>query len=116
MLPDNHTQLPKTVGVLFCLKKSLNAFNPSGHPPVCEDKISSWHLIGFPDGSTVTALFVFLLIPSFVSLEVSLFPSIFVPSLFSLCMNTEITPYVFLFRKVFFYLCDRGLDSWHQLM
>ena len=51
-----------------CLKKNLNVSRPSEHPPVrgkkmstflgdriigCKDKNSSWHLIGFPDGSNI---------------------------------------------------------------
>ena len=48
------------------LKKNLNASRPSEHPPVkgkmskrlggivgCEDKTSSWHVNGFPDGSNI---------------------------------------------------------------
>ena len=44
--------------------------------------------------------------PSFVSLEVSRFPSIVVPLSFSLYM--ESTSYVFSFRMVFFYLVTTG--------
>ena len=54
-----------------CLTKNLNASKPSEHPPSinirqggktlerlgrnigCNDKIPSWHLIGFPDGSNI---------------------------------------------------------------
>ena len=54
-----------------------------------------------------TSLFSYhCLRPFFVSLEVSLFPSTFVPLPFSLCM--EITPYVFPFGMVFFYLVIMG--------
>ena len=42
----------------------------------------------------------------FSSLEMSLFPSIFVPLLFSLCM--ESTSYVFSFPMVFFYVVTTG--------
>ena len=52
----------------YYLKKNLNASRPSEHPPVqgnncqtkrlggiigCKDKISSWHLNGFADGSNI---------------------------------------------------------------
>ena len=40
------------------------------------------------------------------SVEMSFFPSIFVPYPFSLC--TESTSYVFSFRMVFFYLVTMG--------
>ena len=43
----------------------------------------------------------------FVSLEMSLFPSIFVPLSFHFCM--ESTSYVFSFRMVFFQPCGHGL-------
>ena len=55
-----------TTGVRKCLKKSLNAFRPSEHPPVrggnvkrlgaiigCKYKTCSWHLNEFPDGSNI---------------------------------------------------------------
>ena len=51
------------------LKKNLNASRPSEHPPVggkmskrlggiigCEDKTSSWHLVGFPNGSNIGSI------------------------------------------------------------
>ena len=51
----------------WCFKKNPNASRPSEHPPVrggkmskclsgiigCKDKTSSWHLIGFPNGSNI---------------------------------------------------------------
>ena len=54
-------------GLIFCLKKTLNASKPSEHPPNrggkmskclsgiigCEDETSRWHLIGFSDGSNI---------------------------------------------------------------
>ena len=48
----------------------------------------------------------FVFFPPFVSLEMSLFRAFFVPSPFSLCM--ESTPYVLSFRMVFFYLVTTG--------
>ena len=48
-----------------------------------------------------------------VYLEMSLFPSFFLPSPLSLCM--ESTSYVLSFRIVFFLLCDHGLDFLHYL-
>ena len=51
----------------------------------------------------VCAVFFWLFLGS---LELSLFPSIFVPLTFSLCM--ESTSYVLSFRMVFFYLVTTG--------
>ena len=48
----------------------------------------------------------------FVSLEISLFPSTFVPLPYSLCM--ESTSYVFLFRMIFL-PCGHGLDFCHLM-
>ena len=52
--------------IILCFKKNLNASRPSEHPLVrgkmstrlggiidCKDKTSSWHLIGFLDGSSL---------------------------------------------------------------
>ena len=55
---------------------------------------------GAPTATRVSSLF------PFVSLEMSLFRSIFVPLPFSLCM--ESTSYVFSFRVVFIYLVTTG--------
>ena len=53
-------------------------------------------------------VFIFL-----VALEMLLFPSIFLPLPFSLCM--ESTPYVFPFRMVFFYLTTTGWIAYFSL-
>ena len=54
----------------------------------------------------VLPLFDSLCLLVLVALEMLLFPSIFFPLPFSLCM--ESTPYVFPFRMVFFYLTTTG--------
>ena len=51
-------------------------------------------------------VFVSSFFPLFVSLEVLIFPSIFVPLPFSLCMKS--TAYVFFFWMVFFYPVTTG--------
>ena len=52
-------------------------------------------------------LFSILFLPFFFApLKMSLFPSIFVPLTFSLCMESK--SYVFSFRMVFFYLVTTG--------
>ena len=59
--------------------------------------------------TTVCVLFRFCFLLFYVSLEMSLFPSNFVPLPLSLC--TESASYVFPFQVVFFYLVTTGWIS-----
>ena len=62
--------------------------------------------------TTLCVLFRLCFFLLFVSLEISLFPSMFVPLPFSLCMEST---YVFSFRMAFFYLVTTGWSFYTSL-
>ena len=64
--------------------------------------------------TTVCVLFSFCFLPFFVSLEISLFPSFFVPLLPFFFLSVEYLR--FLRPNDVFIPYDHGLDFWHQFM
>ena len=73
-----------------------------------------WRYVCFVSSPLSASFFVSVSSFFLVSLEMSLFPSIFVPSSLSLCM--ESTPYVSPLPDGVFLPCDHGLDFLHQPM